>query len=295
MTNTKTAAQPAGNLDPKWGAASLFHEPALLAGFRPRATDVLITTAPKAGTTWMQQILYQLRSGGDESFDNIFDVVPWLEYRRPGVDVATMLRDYEAMSNPRIFKTHCTYEQTPGTDTVRIVMTSRDPRDCCVSYYHHMINLADPIRDRLGVDENATFDDLFERWLAGGAWFRNIQSWWPHRTDANVLWLRYEDMKRDLEQAVDSIVGFLGWTLEPDQKARVLEHCSFEWMKRHNAKFSAVPGYTISEHFEKGGLIRKGKVGDYKTLLSKQQEQRILDQAREMLEPECLVFLGLVP
>ena len=47
--------------------------------FKPRSDDVLVVTSPKCGTTWMQQILHQLRSGGDMSFDEINDVVPFLE------------------------------------------------------------------------------------------------------------------------------------------------------------------------------------------------------------------------
>ena len=47
--------------------------------FKPRSDDVLVATAPKCGTTWMQQILHQLRSGGDMSFEDICDVVPYIE------------------------------------------------------------------------------------------------------------------------------------------------------------------------------------------------------------------------
>ena len=56
------------DIDARWGECSPLHDPKLLAHFKARPTDILITTAPKAGTTWMQQILYQLYSGGDADF-----------------------------------------------------------------------------------------------------------------------------------------------------------------------------------------------------------------------------------
>ncbi|CAB3992547.1 Retrovirus-related Pol poly from transposon [Paramuricea clavata] len=47
--------------------------------FKPRSDDVFVLTPRKCGTTWMQQILHQLRSGGDMSFDDICDVIPYIE------------------------------------------------------------------------------------------------------------------------------------------------------------------------------------------------------------------------
>ena len=47
--------------------------------FKPRSDDVFVVTPTKCGTTWMQQIVHQLRSGGDMSFEEISDVVPYVE------------------------------------------------------------------------------------------------------------------------------------------------------------------------------------------------------------------------
>ena len=48
--------------------------------FKPRPSDVLIVTPPKCGTTWMQQIVHQLRTGGDMAFHEISEVVPFIEF-----------------------------------------------------------------------------------------------------------------------------------------------------------------------------------------------------------------------
>ncbi len=279
-------------LDPKWGEPSSMHDPYILSQFEARPTDVLITTAPKAGTTWMQQILYQLRSGGDDSFNAIDEVIPWLERPRQGRTSRDLLLEYEAIPDPRVFKTHCTYTQTPGVTVVRIILSSRDPRDCCVSFYHHVMDMTDEARERVGAPAPQSFDEYFEKWMSFGAWYRNVQSWWPYHSDPNVLWLRYEDMKNDLPHVIERILRFLGWSLTVEQRIRVLEYCSFPWMKANAHKFTRLSDMQ-RPIFKPGGFIRKGQIGDYKTLLSISQEKAIFDRARETLEPSCLEFLGI--
>jgi len=276
-------------IDPRWGKPSPLHDPYVLAHFKTRASDVLITTAPKAGTTWMQQILHQLRSGGDDSFRSIDDVVPWLERPRAGIGWQQRLEYYESLPDPRIFKTHCTAPQTPGIGIARIVLTSRDPRDCCISFYHHLRNLTDAARAESGHRVPENLDEHIDRWLAFGAWYRNVQSWWPYRDHPRVLWLRYEDLKQDLGTGVDRIAGFLDWPMTPATRAKVLEYSSFAWMKAHDAKFSG------QGDFKPGKFIRKGDVGGHREALTPLQSKRILDKARELLEPECLEFLEIGP
>jgi hypothetical protein len=279
-------------IDKKWGTPDPTHDPYVLAHFQARPTDVLITTAAKAGTTWMQQILHQLRSGGDDQFQSIDHVVPWLEFPRHGKHWSEVLDEYEALPNPRIFKTHCTYEQTPGLETARFILTSRDPRDCCLSFYHHKMDMTDEAKARMGITHPESFDAFLDEWLNYESWFRNVSSWWPHRNDNNVLWLRYEELKHDLNSGLDKILRFLDWQITDQQRTRVLSLCSFEWMKANTARFAQHTS-TGEAMFKPGGFIRKGQVGDGKTTLTPEQESRIFDKARERLTPDCLAFFGI--
>ena len=280
------------SLDPKWGQPDGTHDPRVLAHFQALEADVLITTAPKAGTTWMQQILYQMRSGGDTDFDNIDTVVPWLERPRKDKSWRQVLDDYDTLPRPRLFKTHCTAEQTPGIGTASIILTLRDPRECCVSFYHHLMNMTDSARDMTGHQRPVSFTAHVDNWLGSAAWFRNVKSWWPYRDHEKVLLLRYKDLKRDPGAVVDQITAFLGWELTPEQKAKVLKYSSFDWMKAHDEKFS---GQTESGEalFKPGRFIRQGKVGAYKELITPALEKKIFDRAHAELEPECLRFLEI--
>jgi len=77
--------------------------------FTPKADDVLIVTSPKCGTTWMQQIVHQLRSNGSMDYEEISSVVPWIELAHDlGQDL-----DADQGFLPRAFKTHCCYDHCP--------------------------------------------------------------------------------------------------------------------------------------------------------------------------------------
>ncbi len=123
-------------------------------------------------------------------------------------------------------------------------------------------------------------------------WYRNVKSWWPYHDHQKVLWLRYQDMKSDMPDSIDRIIRFLDWDVSPEQRNRVIEYSSFEWMKQHDEKFSS-QGDSGKPLFKPGQFIRQGQVGKHHETMSPDQEQRIMYKAREILEPDCLVFLEL--
>jgi hypothetical protein len=63
-------------------------------------------------------------------------------------------------------------------------------------------------------------------------------------------------------------------------------------MKQHADKF--VTRFEDGQSmFKPGGFIRKGQSGDHKNLMSTEQEQTILQRARELLPKDCLRFIGI--
>ncbi|MEO0442026.1 MAG: sulfotransferase domain-containing protein, partial [Pseudomonadota bacterium] len=68
----------------------------------PRSSDIMISPYGKSGTTMMQQMFHQLRTGGDMDFDDISRVVPWIETAPIlGIDINANQR-----AEPRGFKSH---------------------------------------------------------------------------------------------------------------------------------------------------------------------------------------------
>ncbi|KAL6047823.1 hypothetical protein STEG23_034645, partial [Scotinomys teguina] len=58
-----------------------------------------------------------------------------------------------------------------------------------------------------------------------GSWFEHVQEFWEHRMDANVLFLKYEDMHRDLVTMVEQLARFLGVSCDKAQLESLIEHC----------------------------------------------------------------------
>uniref|UniRef100_A0A7N9CPG2 Sulfotransferase n=1 Tax=Macaca fascicularis TaxID=9541 RepID=A0A7N9CPG2_MACFA len=58
-----------------------------------------------------------------------------------------------------------------------------------------------------------------------GSWFEHVQEFWEHRMDSNVLFLKYEDMHRDLVTMVEQLARFLGVSCDKTQLEALTEHC----------------------------------------------------------------------
>lgn len=95
--------------------------------YTPRPDDVTIAGHPKSGTTWLRQILHQLRTGGTEDFDNIVDVVPFIVNYKAKTPHEL---NAEQTASPRVFHTHCLYDDIPKMEGIsRFVVIIRDPYD----------------------------------------------------------------------------------------------------------------------------------------------------------------------
>jgi hypothetical protein len=231
-----------------WGT-KLRHRLLFRQRFRPRPGDVYIATYPKSGTTWMQMILVQLASGGRAEFDHILQRSPYLEelIRLERVD------HLERLPSPRLIKTHLPYEELRPPGDARIILVTRDARDTLVSCYHHA---------ELAARFRSPFDRFMDAMLRGRGpfqdWFAYMRSWLPRRRDANVLWVRYEDLRADLEGQVRRIAAFTGIPLEEERLGDILHKCGFAYMRQHDAKFDFRTGlYEESP----GGFIRQGGTG----------------------------------
>src|SRR5690349_5042298 len=124
--------------EPRRRYRSVIHDSARWDGFRFREGDIVISTAPKCGTTWLQ-MMCGLLIFQDASFDRpLAEISPWLDIvSRPRAQVHALL---DAQRHRRFIKTHTPLDGLPLDDRVTYVCVGRDPRDVGVSWDNHWAN-----------------------------------------------------------------------------------------------------------------------------------------------------------
>ena len=73
-------------------------------------------------------------------------------------------------------------------------------------------------------------------------WPRHVDGWWRWAEGReNVLFVHYEEMKRDFAAARDRVARFLGYVLTPDEQRHIDARCSFQYMHDHEEWFDMAP------------------------------------------------------
>lgn len=245
--------------------------------YTARPDDVFIVSYPRSGTTWLQMILYQLTTDGDmDRIAHISEVCPWFER------AAISKRRYDTMPSPRVFKSHLPWIWIPKR-ICRYIYVARDGRDVAVSFYHfHKSHF------RYTKPFSRFFRNFMRGWVVWGSWFYHVSGWWKHRDDPRVLFLRYEDLVRDLEGTIRQIIAFLELNIPEERIPQIVERSSFAFMKQHELKFDYATELMLDRGMTPSTFIRKGKVGTWREYFT--EEERAQFEAKY---ERCVGRLGL--
>src|SRR3954453_6038592 len=102
--------------------------------FQPRASDIVVATYPKCGTTWTQRIVDLLIFQTPEPRP-ITSFYPWLDQRFQPID--SVIDTLESQRHRRAIKSPLPFDGLPIYDEVSYIHVVRDGRDSCMSYHHH--------------------------------------------------------------------------------------------------------------------------------------------------------------
>ncbi|NXP82203.1 ST3A1 sulfotransferase, partial [Ramphastos sulfuratus] len=269
-----------------FGALTTLEHVSALEDFEINDSDIFIATYPKSGTVWTQNILsliiHEGHRNGTENIE-IVERIPWLEYK-------TSTKDYTKLPLPRVFATHLPYYLVPRdlrNKRASIIYVTRNPKDIMVSYYHFSkyMNTLEEIPD---------FNLFMERFLAGkvlgSSWIDHVSGWCSHAEDFNILFLTYEEMKKDLRSAVLKICKFIGKKLSEEEVDSVVRQASFENMRKDpRANYENLPDDVVAK--DKGTFLRKGTVGDWKNHMTVAQNERFDQVLMEKIKALPINFI----
>ena len=270
--------------------------------FKFRDDDIVIGTYAKSGTTWLQQIVSQLLFDGAEELE-VAAMSPWLDLRVPPKDVK--LAAVEAQTHRRFIKTHLPVDALVLSPRAKYIYIGRDGRDVIFSLYNHHANATEDwyraLNDspgRVGPPIPRPPDDIrqyYREWLMGDGYpfwpfFEHVRSWWEVRDLPNVMLLHFSRLKQDLPGEIRRIAAFLDIPIDEARLPAIVEHCSFDWMKRNAGKTVPAGGA-----FWEGGaetFIHKGVNGRWRDVLSPDEAGAYEVKARAELGEPCAAWLA---
>jgi len=259
-----------------------------------RDSDVVMTSFPKCGTSWLHQILFCLLRM-DEAGEFVAppeelvgargqvypDAVPVSlsgandEALHPGSQMrGGSIEALLAQPDPRLFTTHIRASQLPLAlrENGRLVMIARNPKDALVSawFFQQKLNAAGLPRADTGIERGmeGTFEDYLEsipepeipHGAYGDYWkyYRDMLELVEELGPERATWTFYETLQTDFEAEVGRLAGFLGVPLPPAKLEKLAEFVAFD-----NAK-------------ERGSMTtRKGVTRDYLNHLTPEHWARV--------------------
>jgi hypothetical protein len=231
----------------------------------------------------MLQLAIQVTHRGEAEFDNVLYAIPWPDGIARQQPYIIPLEDPSPVecspTDLRVVKTHLPYSSVPHNPASRYVAVVRDPKDVCVSaYFFFRANVWGPLAPTVAnwIDFYTSADFVF------GDWATHLASYWARREAPNVLFLTFEDIKGDLAGAVRRVAEFVGVRLTDEEFTRVMERCSFDYMKRNQSRFD--PVQTVPWAVRGGSMVRSGRRGGAAELLSTTQRRQIDAHFRAQLE-----------
>ncbi|XP_047050642.1 cytosolic sulfotransferase 5-like [Lolium rigidum] len=262
--------------------------------FKPRPDDVIISSLPKCGTTWLVALAFATMarhayppSGADHPLLrlNPHQCIPFLE----GVFLGGRGREerLEALPSPRLVNTHMPHAMIACCS--RVVYICREPKDMVVSMWHYLRT----VHPQLSLQD--TLDSVCGGASRCGPFWDHALGYWRASvaTPDRVLFLRYEELLRDPAGNVRRLAQFVGQPFSPaEEEAGVLGDvvrlCSLDNLRSLEVNKTGIVGPLLKT--PRKALFRKGVVGDWVNHMTPEMARLMDDVVAHKLRDTGLHF-----
>jgi len=281
--------------------------------YQPRPDDIIITTAYKAGTTWTQDIFYELIYGDlddkpDKQMANVWPDAYFMPISRE-----ELVDWLEGLSAQRYIKSHLPLDGLPYYSEARYVIVCRDARDVFMSFYNHYSRYTDAFYEMMNDPAKLMGEpcprcpddprELWQPWITRG-WFEwesegypfwsnlhHTQTYWNHRDLPNFLFMHYNDMLADLPDAVRTLADFAGIEADAEKIARVAEATTFATVKQKIEQDDSEDPMALTFAGGRKGFFFSGSNGRWKDILTDSDLLLYEEAKRRVMTPDCADFL----
>ncbi|XP_060069642.1 sulfotransferase 1C3-like [Ylistrum balloti] len=240
----------------------------MIESFRCRPDDVLLCTFPRSGTHWVYNMARMIQTKN-------------LQYSgTPEMMEFQDMKIIDEMKSPRMFHTHLSYPFIPEEakkGQLKIIYVLRNPKDAACSYYTFLSKV-----------ENTSYSGNMDGYLnaflseefigSGGSWFTHTKEWNNAMTTSQhlkILFLKYEDLKKNLYQNILRIATFLEVDHEESFLKKVEQAVGFDNLKKEHTTTAGES--ELWRHLGDNGrmpIYKKGVIGEWKNMLTVAQNER---------------------
>jgi hypothetical protein len=280
-------------------------------GFPFRQGDIVISTPPKSGTTWMQMICALLIFQDPALPRPLTELSPWLDMQVEPIERVMVV--LATQSHRRFIKTHTPLDGLPFDERVTYVCVARDPRDVAVSWDNHLdnVNMEVMIEARaaaVGIDD---LDELmpdgppvraddpvarFWQWVeddhpleAGVSSLKStlhhVDTFWGARHAPNVILVHYSDLRSDLDQEMRGLADALLIEIPADRWPLLVAAAGFDNMRQQAG--ALVPESDIAGFWHSSTqFFNQGVNGQWRHIVPADELARYDERVRQLTTPE---------